>query len=1145
MPDHQADRIIVKEIDNGRVQVLLQRAEHADVDVAGKPVAFTSPLSDADREDLRWYLEDYLVAPYAVYEERGQIVQRKLGTWGRALFEAVFGKGPSRAIYLSVRDNNPELTLVSNSTAFLGLPWELLQAPDRPEPLAFSLTTLDRTLHVTRPAIPVPAGEELRVLMVIARPAGLTDIGYQMMARPLLERLNTVSGRVELDVLRPPTLTALKERLQTACDSGQPYHILHFDGHGTFGTAMQVSAGDIRGGANGFLLFEAEDGGDQSIGANIFAEIVREGRVPLVVLNACRSGMLGKVTVEATVATRLLEAGVASVVAMGYSVYAAAAAEFMAEFYEALFAGKSVSLAVAAGRRRLYRNNKRSSPKGMLPLEDWIVPVHYRRRSIAFPQLRKTQLSDKPSLDQELAELRSGKTAILKAAILDPLAPDRPFIGRDAAFYSLELALQSQSVVVVHGPAGTGKTELAKAFGRWWQITGGVDQPDGVIYCSFKTGVANFRLDGVLTAIGLHLFGPEFVSKTQDDEDRRILILSVAKKKRLLIIWDNFESVCSLPDPHGVTPALDCVEQSAFRRFFGELAKVGAKTGIIITSRTSEAWLGDIRRISLGGLTPDEAAVMAEDILLPYAKGRLQRRERNFADLLEWLDGHPLSIRVLLPQLEITSAATLLAALKGNATQLPEGFIGEGRLAALGASLKYSLDHIESSVRERIAALALFEGIVHEKVLDAFGTQKNAPLKFAAISGTSWATWLTHLASIGLLTSLGNGMYTLHPALPAYLMAEWRQLAGQNFDTERSDAEMCMLSAYTAHAISLFTQMHSGDASRALIAIDRQRRTIGRLLKFALARRLYRSAQLLLQPLGEFWDKRGLSQEAAGWIERCQASVEESDGSLPDLATDSGQLWLYVVGYKASSALADGDLARAENIYETIRKHVESSEIPFRDRQLAVVYHQMGGVAQDKGDLESAKAWYEKSKEIKLNLQKTLGQQFNLTDQRSLARTYDQLGKLAQSQGDLNLAQHWHERALDLRQLVDEAGVARTYRQFGELAQIRGEFDAAEIWHKKSLSIVKKIGDFPGLRQTYHQLGKLAFERGSLDSAADWHDKALQIAEQMADKLGRAYAYQELGRVAEAKCDMVSAQNWSQKASEIREGLNRPKRQVD
>ena len=62
------------------------------------------------------------------------------------------------------------------------------------------------------------------------------------------------------------------------------------------------------------------------------------GGVPVVVLNACQSGAVGK-ELEASVATALLQAGCAAVVAMAYSVYAVAAAEFMAAFYETLFAG--------------------------------------------------------------------------------------------------------------------------------------------------------------------------------------------------------------------------------------------------------------------------------------------------------------------------------------------------------------------------------------------------------------------------------------------------------------------------------------------------------------------------------------------------------------------------------------------------------------------------------------------------------------------------------------------------------------------------------------------------------------------------------------------------------------------------------------
>src|ERR1043166_1572163 len=86
--------------------------------------------------------------------------------------------------------------------------------------------------------------------------------------------------------------------------------------------------------------------------SSLAAAVLAEGRVPVAVLNACQSGAIGK-ELEASVATALLNAGCAAVVAMAYSVYAVAAAEFMAAFYETLFTGASVGQAVIAGRRRL------------------------------------------------------------------------------------------------------------------------------------------------------------------------------------------------------------------------------------------------------------------------------------------------------------------------------------------------------------------------------------------------------------------------------------------------------------------------------------------------------------------------------------------------------------------------------------------------------------------------------------------------------------------------------------------------------------------------------------------------------------------------------------------------------------------------
>jgi hypothetical protein len=107
--------------------------------------------------------------------------------------------------------------------------------------------------------------------MVIARPAGLQDVGYQMVARPLLQRLDAVRGKVVLEVLRPPTLERLIDVLQAAVEADRPYHILHFDGHGTFGSMPAGVGGPTHfdaAAARGYLLFEREVGGEQRVAAD-------------------------------------------------------------------------------------------------------------------------------------------------------------------------------------------------------------------------------------------------------------------------------------------------------------------------------------------------------------------------------------------------------------------------------------------------------------------------------------------------------------------------------------------------------------------------------------------------------------------------------------------------------------------------------------------------------------------------------------------------------------------------------------------------------------------------------------------------------------------------------------------------------------
>jgi tetratricopeptide (TPR) repeat protein len=104
-----------------------------------------------------------------------------------------------------------------------------------------------------------------------------------------------------------------------------------------------------------------------------------------------------------------------------------------------------------------------------------------------------------------------------------------------------------------------------------------------------------------------------------------------------------------------------------------------------------------------------------------------------------------------------------------------------------------------------------------------------------------------------------------------------------------------------------------------------------------------------------------------------------------------------------------------------------------------------------------------------------------------MASSYHQLGMVAQDRGDLAAAEGWYRKSLEIEEaLGNRPGMASSYHQLGMVAQDRGDLAAAEGWYRKSLEIEEALGNRPGVAFSYGVLGHMAEQRGDRPAALDW-----------------------------------------------------------
>jgi tetratricopeptide (TPR) repeat protein len=1121
---------------------------------------FQFALSDQDREDLRWYLEDYLQYPLDPAPKIAARIEAHMAEVGGDLFSRIFqSNDDARDLWATVRPklSDTRIEIATGVREAATIPWESVRDPKTDTPLALRAKAFVRASSqaAQSPHLPKKVSGPIRILLVICRKRN-DNVPFRSVASRLLKGLSGADpDAVRLELLRPPTFEQLARKLREAKDRDEPYHVVHFDGHGAYGET------DQRPGEHGYLMFENPklENNIEPVAGPTLGGLLAETNVPVLVLNACRSAHADPPAAPLQVASapnphaearafgslaqEIMDAGVAGVVAMRYNVYVETAARFVADVYDALVRGQALGEAASFSRKQLVAQPLRSIAFDPVRLEDWPVPVAFEAAPVAlFPKR-----AGAPALKIILGK---GEAAPAHGSLDKdlPQPPDVGFFGRDETLYELDRAFDSQHVVLLHAYAGAGKTTTAAEFARWYTLTGGLEGP--VLFTSFEQYKPLARVldsfgrvfDKALEHSGVHWL-------TLDDAERGEVALQVMQQVPVLWIWDNVEPVAGFPK--GTASKWGEEEQRELADFLRAACETKAK--FLLTSRRDEqAWLHHLpARISVPPMPFMERAQLGR--ALAEKAGRRLNEIKGWRPLLDFTQGNPMTITALVGQALRDGLRTkdqiqdFVRKLRAGEAQIKDEE-SEGRTRSLAASLNYGFEHaFNEPERKQLALLHLFQGFVDVGALRAMGAP-DGEWRLPEVRGLAREAGMALLdraAEVGLLTAHGGGYYSLHPALPWFLKKLFHEYYGKSANRAiRAYVEaMGVLGDYYHHAYS--------EGWRGLItALQAQEANLVHARELARSRGWWRQALSTMQGLRILYDHTGRRAEWARLVEEIVPDFVDSatDGPLPGKEDDWGLVTEYRVrlarearqwekaerlqrmrvGWnrkRASAALAIppekldgnrrntirtlassidslGQIQRELGQTACVESYRESHELALRisDHPGApIAAYNLGTAYKDLAEIRSlaeAERWYERSLELhsegdRLGRAKCLGQLGSVAYRRFMGAR--EAGKPA-----LELAKHL-QRALDLYnqalELTPENAIdhlAAMHHQLGNIYDAAGDLDEAMAHYRQSISYSESAGDLYGAAQTQRNVALALVQRGRFPDAKEYALAALR-----------------------------------------------------
>src|SRR6266496_164540 len=1064
------------------------------------PIAIKDPFSTTDEEQqLEWYFEEHLRFPFT-RKVQAKAAADSVITYGETLFKQVFADPEAYVMYkqrLQAGLNTLQIE-IAGSPLFHALHWEALKDPKLPQPLALQATMVRQNLKPQVVHATIRSSPTINLLLVTARPFGKRDVGYRTISRPLVEVLRQANIPVRVEILRPGTYKALENHLrQVSSKHGAGYyHVIHFDVHGALLTYEQLqqqpqasrfqyndryARQDIQEyqGVKAFLSFESDrDNTSDLVEAAELADLLVSHQVPIAMLNACQSGKQVGAS-ETSLGSRLMQAGVQLVLAMGYSVTVSAAELLMKTLYSQLFANNDVSVAIRHARTELYNHKERQAYFDQrIDLEDWLLPVVYQNQ----PQ----HLSVRDFTTQEREDFFARQAALTRNA---PPEPRYGFVGRDLDILQIEkYLLIRRNILLLRGMGGAGKTTLLQHLGAWWSTTGFVEQ-----IFSFGYDTQAWSRQQILVSIAQQLLGmAKYYGEFQPlslDAQQAFLTRRLRAENHLLIL-DNLESITGahLAIQHTLPPE----EQHALRRFLTDLA--GGRTLVLLGSRGSEDWLaqgtfGD-NVYELGGLDPEAASILA-DRILERNNATKYRQDEDLRKLIKVLGGFPLALEVVFANLAHQTPTEVLTALQAGDVKLDidEGkqqdkSIFEQKTKSILCCIDYSHSNLSPEAQQLLLCIAPFTSVIDQGILEEYTAQLRQQPALVALPFERWPEVLQEAANWGLLSPDPDSprFLRLQPIFPYFLR--------NRLDT----ADLSSLRAAVETAFRLHYDQVGDALYKLLKSKEPQERQVGQVLtsleytNLSTALDLALAAQVsilnLYRTLSNYLNS---TQEHQRGLDLGESVLKHLEAYSPEkLAGQLGAEFVGVIDDIANRQLRLKNDKVAESLYQKALA-IHLNLVIFDANQLkqrsASIYHQLGRVAQEQQQWEQAEAYYQQALQIYIEYQ----------DRYAQADTYHQLGMVAEEQRQWEQAVGYYQQALQIYiEYQDRYAQADTYHQLGIVAQEQRQWEQAERYSQQALQIYIEYQDRYAQASTYHQLGIVAREQRMWKQARDYYLLALE-----------------------------------------------------